>query len=178
MDELRLIAEAKKGSKDALNELLTVNYKIVKGYIIKMTGDPNLSQDIIQETMLRACLNISKFKPKAKFSTWLITIATNVYRDMLRKKHPMEFITETVENNELGPEKTFEIKSEYKEIMDILIRIPYKKRAVFILKHYYGYKYEEIAKILSCPVGTVRSRLHNCIEYIVSEMERRGLINE
>ncbi|HEY5563703.1 MAG TPA: RNA polymerase sigma factor SigY [Clostridiaceae bacterium] len=177
MDEISLVEEAKKGSRNALNQLLTENYSIVKGYIVKMTGDPNLAQDIIQETMLRACVNISKFKPNAKFSTWLITIATNVYRDMLRKKHPMELIEETLETKEVGPEEAFQIKAEYKEALDILLSLPYKKRSVFILKHYYGYKYEEIAQILSCPIGTVRSRLHNCIEYIVSEMERRELIN-
>jgi len=177
LEELRLVEEAKKGNRNALNELLTDNYNVIKGYIIKMTGDPNLAQDIIQETMLRACLNLSKFKPNAKFSTWLITIATNVYRDMLRKRKPLELIEETIETKEFGPEEAFQIKAEYKETLEILLSLPYKKRAVFILKHYYGYKYEEIAQILSCPIGTVRSRLHNCIEYIVSEMERRELIN-
>ncbi|HBM80053.1 MAG TPA: RNA polymerase sigma factor SigY, partial [Clostridiaceae bacterium] len=58
----------------------------------------------------------------------------------------------------------------------ILLGLPYKKRAVFILKHYYGYKYEEIAKIMDCPIGTVRSRLHYCIDYILDEMERRKMI--
>jgi RNA polymerase sigma-70 factor, ECF subfamily len=60
--------------------------------------------------------------------------------------------------------------------MKILLSLPYEKRAVFILKHYYGYKYEEISKIMNCPIGTVRSRLHYCIKYIIDEMERRKLI--
>ena len=47
---------------------------------------------------------------------------------------------------------------------------------VFILKHYYGYKYEEISEIIGCPLGTVRSRLHNAVKYIMSEIERKEII--
>jgi RNA polymerase sigma-70 factor (ECF subfamily) len=76
LDELDLIEKAKQGNKSALNTLLTDNYTILKGYIVKMTGNPELSQDIQQETLLKAVINIKKFIPKAKFSTWLIKIAT------------------------------------------------------------------------------------------------------
>ena len=65
---------------------------------------------------------------------------------------------------------------EYKEIMKIILTLPYEKRAVFILKHYYGYKYEEISDILNCPIGTVRSRLHNGIKQIIKEIERKEII--
>ena len=56
----------------------------------------------------------------------------------------------------------------------MLAQLPYEKRAVLILKYYHGLKYEEIAEILGCPVGTVRSRLHYCITFVKQEMERRG----
>lgn len=176
MDELALIDKAKQGNKSALNTLLTDNYTILKGYIIKMTGNPELSQDILQETLLKAVININKFVPKAKFSTWLIKIATNVYIDHLRKNKQVEFIDEAQESNALGPEELAVNKLEYKEIMAVLQSLPYEKRAVFILKHYYGYKYDEISKILNCPTGTVRSRLHNTVKHIISELQRKGLI--
>jgi len=176
LSELDLLKEAQKGNKSALNTLLTENYNILKGYIIKMTGNPHISQDILQETMLKAVLNINKFTPHAKFSTWLIKIATNTYKDYLRKNKPSELIEETLESPGISPENLTISKIEYKEIMGILLSLPYEKRAVFILKHYQGYKYEEISEILNCPIGTVRSRLHYCIKYIISEMERKGLI--
>lgn len=178
MDEAALIEKAKSGDKFALNTLLTENYEILKGYSIKMTGNPYKAQDIIQETMLKAILKLDKFVPKAKFSTWLIKIATNIYRDDLRKN---KFLS-------LDPPDTYDEKStenpedesirnlEYKEVMEVLQTLPYQKRACFILKHYYGYEYEEIAKILSCPVGTVRSRLHYAIRHITSELEKRRMI--
>jgi RNA polymerase sigma-70 factor, ECF subfamily len=176
LEELELIEKSKQGNKSALNTLLTNNYSILKGYIIKMTGNPELSQDIIQEAMLKAVVNINKFTPEAKFSTWLIRIATNVYIDYTRKNRTTELIDELIESREGSPEDLAINNIEYKEVMHILMSLPYEKRAVFILKHYYGYKYEEIAEVLNCPVGTVRSRLHNTIKYIISEFERKELV--
>ena len=173
---MNLIEKAKSGNISALNTLLSINYPILEGYVIKMTGNCDIAQDIVQETMLKAVIHIKKFIPKAKFSTWLITIATNAYRDFLRKTKNFELVDEIIKTKELGPEDSVISKIEYNAVKEILMKLPYEKRAVFILKHYYGYKYEEIAEILKCPIGTVRSRLHNCIKYIISEMDRRRLI--
>ncbi|MDF2880669.1 MAG: polymerase sigma factor SigY [Clostridiaceae bacterium] len=176
MDEAQLIEEAKSGNKSALNKLLSDNYGILTGYIMKMCGNEDLTKDISQETLLKAVINIDKFTPKAKFSTWLIKIATNVYRDYLRKRKFVEYIDETTEDSSPNVEEEVINKDEYKNVINILKSLSYEKRAVFILKHYYGYKYEEISNALGCPVGTVRSRLHNSIKYIIDEMERRKLI--
>jgi RNA polymerase sigma-70 factor, ECF subfamily len=176
LEEKDLIIKSKEGNKSALNTLLSNNYPILKGYVIKLTGNPELSQDIIQETMLKAVVNIKKFEPIAKFSTWLITIANNIYIDMLRKDRSTQLLEETLESSAAGPEEAALAALEHKEIMKVLQSLPYEKRAVFILKHYYGYKYEEIASILNCPVGTVRSRLHNSIKTIINELEKRRVI--
>jgi RNA polymerase sigma-70 factor (ECF subfamily) len=176
MDESTTVEEAQKGSRESLNRLVADNYGIVKGYMLKITGDISLAQDITQEAMLKAVINIRKFDPRAKFSTWLITIATNIYRDYLRKNKRLEFTDEDIDAAVEGPEEAALNSIQAREAMDILKGLQYEKRAVFILKHYYGYKYEEIADMLKCPVGTVRSRLHYCVEYIRSEMKRRELI--
>lgn len=176
MDELELVNKAKEGNKSALNTLLKDNLNILKGYVVKMVGDPHLAQDIIQDTMLKAVLNINKFQPKAKFSTWLIKIATNVYRDHLRKNKSFELVDENFIDNGKQVEEIVISNYEYKEIMKIILKLPYEKRTVFILKHYYGYKYEEISEIIDCPLGTVRSRLHNAVKYIIKEIERKEII--
>lgn len=172
MDEIELINKSKLGNKSALNTLLTNNYPILKGYVMKMTCDSNITMDIVQDSMLKAVLNINKFRPEAKFSTWLITIATNIYRDHLRKNKNITFIAEDYNAaSNLNTEDTVLMNIEYKAVMNILMKLSYEKRATFILKNYYGFKYEEIANILKCPIGTVRSRLHNCIEYILAQLE-------
>ncbi|MCB2358991.1 sigma-70 family RNA polymerase sigma factor [Clostridium estertheticum] len=103
MDNINLIEKAKSGNISALIALLSANYPILQGYVIKMTGNIDIAQDIVQETMLKAVIHIKKFIPNAKFSTWLITIATNLYRDLLRKTKNLELISETIETNEISP---------------------------------------------------------------------------
>lgn len=176
MDEQELIRQAKTGNKSALNTLFQNNLGILKGYVVKMVRDPELSQDIVQDTLLKAVVHIRKFEPHAKFSTWLIKIATNVYRDYLRKYRPLELLEETHPDANRPLEDQVITDLTYQEVMHIISSLPYEKRAVFILKHYHGYAYEEIAEILNCPIGTVRSRLHNAIKQIMKEIDRKGIL--
>lgn len=176
--EEELINRIRNGDREAVNILIRANYDILKGYVIKLTGNLEESKDIVQETILRAIVNIHKFHPKAKFSTWLITIATNLYRDKLKNdKKYLPFNEElNLYDNNLEVKAIESIRT--KEVFSILRELPYEKRTVFILKHYYNYKYEEIAQIMKCPIGTIRSRLHNCIKIILNKMKERGMLDE
>lgn len=177
MKETTLIIEAQNGNKSALNTLILNNYPILKGYIIKLTGNVEDASDIINETIVKVSLNIKKYKPTGKFSTWMIAIATNIYKDNLRKNKRFVSLEDYEEPSKTILEEEIITKLKYDEVMNILKALPYEKRAVFILKHYYNYKYEEIATILNCPIGTVRSRLHNCIRDILKKMEGGNYID-
>lgn len=178
MSELELLEKAIQGNKSALNQLFIDNYKILWGYMIKLTGDEELSKDLVQETLLRAVINIEKFEPKAKFSTWLITIATNLYKDYIRKNKRIVFLEDIAEPGISETEDKALQLIEQQAVMKIIKELPYEKRTVFILKHYYHYKYEEIAEIMKCPVGTVRSRLHNTIKELLKILKERGMLDE
>ncbi|WP_425448490.1 RNA polymerase sigma factor SigY [Dethiothermospora halolimnae] len=170
--EEKLIKKAKKGNKDAMEKLLRSNYSILKGYLIKLTLDETIADDITQETMMKAIINIKKYKSTGKFSTWLITIAKNLYRDKLRKDKRITFRDEDKNLTDAKNLEEFIInKTEVEKVKSILNGLPEEKRQVFILKHYYGYSYKEISDIMECPVGTVRSRLHYCIEKIKLQMK-------
>lgn len=177
MDETTMVRLAQKGNREACEQLLRDHYRMVSGYLLRVTLNTQLAEDLTQETMLRAILNIKRWQPRAQFSTWLITIAHNLYRDVLKKNRSIQLLDEYADYR---PEPTFSVEEtaighiEQAQLRQVLAGLPYEKRAVLILKHYHGLKYEEIAKILGCPVGTVRSRLHYCITFIKQEMERRG----
>jgi len=149
----------------------------VKGYLLKTTFNQQLTEDLTQETMLKAILNFKTYKQTAKFSTWLITIATNLYRDYLRKNKNIIFdeelenkITNQLDSSE-NPEQILLQKDEFKDIALLLKKLPEEKRMTLILKHYYDYKYEEIAKMMDCPVGTVRSRIHDALRFLRAELK-------
>lgn len=165
MEVAELIKQAKLGNKSALNTLLQQNYKKLYGFVIKMTTDEDLAEDITQETLLKAVININSYKCKSSFSTWLIQISINTYKDYLRKNRrldPAESLedfpsVENFKNNAM-------MRLEYEEAIKELKSMTYKKRTAFILKHYYGYSLEEISIIMDCPIGTVKSRINKCIE--------------
>lgn len=170
LEELELINQAKKGNKLALEMLIERNYPILKGYIIKMTYDSELSKDILQDTMLKAVININKFKPDSKFSTYLIRIATNIYRDILRKNKKYDLIDDDIPSN-YSLEKNVLINEEYEKLVKILDSLPFNKKSAFILRYYYDYPYEEIGKILDIKLGTVKSRIHYCVSYIKENLK-------
>lgn len=170
LKEENLIARAKDGDKYAFEILINKNFSILKGYVLKLTCNKDLTEDIIQDTLLSAVININKFTPKAKFSTWLIKIATNKYRDYLRKVKETDILLNVIPSSYCLEDVVIK-KNEIEEVLKILKDMPNDKRVVFILKHYYGYSYDEISNIVDCPIGTVRSRLHYGIKEIISKFK-------
>lgn len=172
MEEKELIEKAKEGNKSALNTLFQLNYKMLFGFVIKMTTNETLAQDITQESLLKAVLNIRKFNGNSKFSTWLIQISINVYKDYLRKNKNLEPQQDIIpdKDSENAEEKAL-MYLQFKEAIEELRRMPHKKRTAFILKHYYGYSLEEISKIMDCPTGTVKSRISTCIDSLRKSLQ-------
>ncbi|MGE5473562.1 MAG: RNA polymerase sigma factor SigY [Ignavibacteriales bacterium] len=170
MNEKTLIDLCKNGNREALERIISDNYPIVKGYLIKITLNEHLAEDLTQDCFIRALDNIKKYSPNGKLSTWLITIANNLYYDYLRKNRKIVLGLEMEEDIQ-SVEENFEDRLELKEIANVISLLPYEKRTAFILKHYYGYKYEEIAQILKCPIGTVKSRIFSAIELIQKKLE-------
>lgn len=166
MNEKALLEKARTGDRKALELLLYDNYKIVYGYLLKLTVNEELTKDLTQDVMMKAILNIKKFKGNSKFSTWLISIASNLYKDYVRKSKKISStaIEELSIKDSQNIENDVVNKDTVNRVGKLLRELPYEKRMVFILKNYYDYSYEEIGEILKCPIGTVRSRLHYCIE--------------
>ena len=172
LKEDNLIARAKDGDKYAFEILINNNFHILKGYVLKLTCNKDLAEDIIQDTLLSAVVHIDSFTPKAKFSTWLIKIATNKYRDYLRKYKETEILLDVLPSSYSIEDELIQ-KQDLETVLKILKEMPNDKRTVFILKHYYGYSYDEISDIVNCPIGTVRSRLHYGIKDIITKMKGR-----
>lgn len=163
------LADGKRG-EEALAALLQANYRLVLGYFLKVTQDPELARDLTQETMVRALKNLPKYRGEGKFSTWLIAVGSNFYRDELRKKKTAEKIAEKTNDRRFPlPEKQAE--AETVDIKRALLELPAEKRIPLVLKYYYDYSYQEIAATLKIPLGTVRSRLHAAVRQLRERLQ-------
>lgn len=164
MDEKELLNKARDGNKHCLNILLQDNYKIVYGFLIKLTGDIHLAEDLVQETLLKASLNIERFKGECKFSSYLIKISLNLYKNHMRKNKVIIRNKEILESLNYDGEIDIINSLKFKEALEYLQQMPYEKRVSFILRHYYGYTIEEISNIFNVSQGTTKSRIHNTIK--------------
>jgi RNA polymerase sigma-70 factor (ECF subfamily) len=187
-DETLLVERAKRNDRDALEELFRANYPVLLGALVRITGDARAAEDVAQDAVLRAIVNLEKYEPRAKFSTWLITIAMNTYRNRLRRAR-RELPTEDMNipgvgnaggaagmaSSESAEDQAFG-RLAASDAASLLGSLSADKRQVFVLKHYYEFTYQEIADAVGCPVGTVRSRLHDSVQILRREIARRGLI--
>ncbi|MGN1402079.1 MAG: RNA polymerase sigma factor SigY [Bacillus sp. (in: firmicutes)] len=173
-EEDRLITEAQQGSEKAFAALFQLHYPFLYKYMIKLTMNPSLAEDIIQETMLKSYMNINRYDRRSRFSSWLITIATRTYVDMYRKKKRERLFLKRASNemNEWIRWRMKQSSPEYFELADVLLDLDPIYRLPLLLKHYYGYTYEEIAKMLSIKEGTVKSRVHKAIRMTRKELNR------
>lgn len=173
--EERLVEEASAGNRHSLAKLLHDNYEMVYKYLIKFTLSRNTAEDLVQDTMIRAVERFGTYDPKkSRFSTWLIAIAQNLYIDSIRKNKREQRHLE----QEIHTEDFFEVQERHDEdwdrTLDALARLPGESRMPLVMKHYYGYSLEEIARIMGIPTGTVKSRIHNAIKAVRKEMDIDG----
>ncbi len=170
MDEKDLIKQAKKGDTLALSKLLEQNYSFLVKYLMKITLHPQIAEDLTQETMMKSIEKIQLYNGKSKFSSWLITIATNLYIDQQRKKKRE---TKWVEQEQALRKMKWHVANqneEWTDVLDVLAQIDDKIRMSIVLKHYYGYSYKEIGKTMGIAEGTVKSRVSNGLKMVRKEL--------
>lgn len=163
-------------------------------YAMRITGDSDDADDLVQETLLKAFRFFDKFEKGTNSKAWLFRILKNSYINEYRRqvKEPNKVDYEDVQNFYENI-KAAEIKTQhYQEdafnnllddnISNAITKLPEDFRTVIILSDIEGYTYEEIADFVDCPVGTVRSRLHRARKMLYAQLydyaQDRGYVNE
>lgn len=171
-NEQAWIELAQGGDQSALAKLLHANYAFLVQYLIKITLQPPLAEDVAQETMIRAIEHIERYNGTSKFSSWLITIATRIYLDILRKeKREHKWHEEEASLRKLQWEANSKGERWFDSV-EALSKLQEEMRIPIILKHYYGYSQMEIAKLLELREGTVKSRIHYGLQQLRRELNK------
>lgn len=170
--EQDLIFSAQDDNSYALAQLLQDNYIFVLKYLIKLTLNEHDAKDLTQDVMVKAIKNIKSFdNSKASFSTWLIAIAKNLWLDSVRKKNVREkFFKKSKENFQEVSINQVDSFIENEEVLRALKTLSDKVRIPIIMQYNLGYSYEEIAKHLKIPIGTVKSRISNGVKTLRKEL--------
>ncbi|MGV3569274.1 MAG: RNA polymerase sigma factor RpoE [Ramlibacter sp.] len=185
--DLQLVERTVAGDQKAF-ELLVIKYqRRIERLIGRMVRDSDLVEDIAQETFIRAYRALAQFRGEAQFYTWLYRIAVNTAKKALvdLKRDPVvsesalkggddEDETSGVEN-ELTTSETPETVLAAKEIAATvnaaMEALPDELRQAVTLREIEGMSYEEIAEVMNCPIGTVRSRIFRAREAISAKVK-------
>ena len=173
MGELELVGRMKEGDAKAIEEIVQRYKGPLFAFILRMTNNHAAAEDLFQETWLRVIRYIEKFRGDSKFSTWLFQIALNLFRDTERKKRrwhtvPIEDIEDTLSYHPgIDPIGMFRAHQVKKLLRDL----PVKMREVIVLRYYHDLSDREIAEIVGCPEGTVKSRFYRASEILRKKWE-------
>jgi RNA polymerase sigma-70 factor (ECF subfamily) len=168
--DLALVRRAKKGDYRAFDLLVLKYQSRIVSIAFKFVKEIQLAEDISQESFIKAYRSIDSFREESAFYTWLYRITANTAKNYLvskgRRKESSISDLSISENEDFfelptndSPEQILMAQSLKETIYDALSGLPEDTRTALSLREFEGLNYEEIAEIMNCPVGTVRSRI-------------------
>jgi RNA polymerase sigma-70 factor (ECF subfamily) len=185
--DLMLVERTVAGDQRAYGLLVAKYERRIQRLIGRMVRDVDLVEDIAQETFIRAYRALHQFRGDAQFYTWLYRIAVNTAKKSLMDMKRNPVITESalragadedetsVMENELTSEETPETVLAAKEIAATvnaaMEALPEDLRQAVTLREIEGLSYEDIAEVMGCPIGTVRSRIFRAREAISAKVK-------
>jgi RNA polymerase sigma-70 factor (ECF subfamily) len=172
-EDFDLVERFKRGDQSAFDELVKKHYQRVCNILSHTLGASSNIEDLAQEVFIKAHYSLRRYRAESALSTWLYRIAVNVALDDLRREKRRRIFSftrigerrpsEDEIANSAGGEEDAHARMEREELQDALQsalkKIPKKHRVVFVLREIEGYSYSEIAEMVSCSIGTVKSRL-------------------
>lgn len=173
MTDMDIVTRCIDGEKECFSQIVSRYKNLVYSVALKMTTDNEEAKDIAQDVFVKIYVNLNKYSPEYKFSTWIMKITTNHIIDMRRKK---KFDTVCIEDMEYKlsidttPEKTY-LEKEQKQLIEQLIKNLDEIYKVPIMLYYdKGLSYNEIAEQINEPISKVKNRIFRARKILKKEM--------
>jgi RNA polymerase sigma-70 factor (ECF subfamily) len=164
---------------DLLDRLIEQYQHRLLRYLVHLSGNRELAEDLFQETWIRVLERGHQYDGKHEFSTWLYAVARNLTLDYLRKKSPVSLngLMEDEEHAPLEPADTrplaWEVVQQHEQAERInaaLVSIPVEYRETVVLRFQEGLALEEIAMVTGAKLGTVKSRLYRGLNLLMGKL--------
>ena len=164
--DVALVMDIKAGSKKALAELVERYKKLAYRTALGLVGNKDDAYDISQEAFLRVYRSAKTYDEKQPFLPWFYTIIANLCRTWLRRRTRRDYRTVDIDDvsylmvDPNNPEVELMRKEIVGRLRSALMELSFGEREIITLQHFRGMSYEEIARLLQIPKGTVMSRLY------------------
>lgn len=163
----QLMLAVREGDLDKLGLLFEQHHNHLFNFFLRQTRNRQESEDLVQDVFFRILKYRHTYRAEGKFTTWMFSIAHNAKIDYYRKqKHqgaevePMDQIMDDGRN----PEETVEQENDATFIQKALAKLSDDKREVLLLSRFQDMRYEDIAKVMGCKVGTIKARVHRALK--------------
>lgn len=180
-DELVELCQA--GDRQAFEEIFTLYRDDVFRFAYLVVRDANLAQDVVQEAFLKVFRSIGKFQQRSSFKSWLYRVAVNEAITLLRRRKVKEELDPMPDAasgqgmvqsaRDWQPEEAALESEERHQLRGAIDHLDPVHRSVVVLKYFHEFSDTEIAAIIGCPPGTVKSRLHRARELLRQSMARQ-----
>ncbi len=183
LSDIELVKLAINGDENAYAEIMNRYRKKVEVIVLKIVKQKSEVEDLVQEIFTKAFTSISTFKSEFSFSTWLYKIATNHCIDFVRKRKISTFsldedyeleedtIQREIPDWSLTPDRELFEKQRNEIIHQAINSLPEHYRKVIIMRHFEDKSYEEIAKELKLPIGTVKVHIFRARELLYKKLK-------
>lgn len=177
LDDAKLVELSLKGNKSSFEALVRKYQKLVYNVIFQLVRNHEVSQDLTQDTFVRAYLALEQFDCKRNFKPWLLKISSNCALTFLKKTEKPGSLNEILEENpQLEPQEKTETQEQVEcdftvqALFQALLLIPVRQREVFILRYQHDLTYDEICEITGLSIGTIKSLLFRARENLREKM--------
>ena len=181
MDEdLELINRTEAGDRDAFDELVRKYQKPLYAMLYRMVSNHEDASDLLQKTLIKAFTGLRSFERRSSFKTWLyqiaINLAKNVYRD--RARFEQVNIDDVIIKRDPQTLDTL-IRNESRLLLrKALVGLPEKQRLTLLFRIQEGRKFEEIAEIMKCSIGTAKANYHHAVQKLKVLMVEKNIHDE
>ena len=187
LTDQEVIARAREGSEAAYRELIGRYERPVFSLIYRLVRDRERAEDLAQDTFIKVLNHLDRYDPTFKFSSWIFKIAHNTALDHLRRKRPVtlsldgsphartaaeiEATTLTPASDDESPEQFTASRELGTEIERAIGLLRPEYRTAIVMCHVEGRPYEEIARVMDVPLGTVKTYIHRARKELMKELE-------
>ncbi|ADW70214.1 RNA polymerase, sigma-24 subunit, ECF subfamily [Granulicella tundricola MP5ACTX9] len=181
-ENLAIARGLKRNDPELLDQLIELYQHRLLRYLLFLTGKREVAEDLFQETWMRVLLRGAQYNGKARFDTWLFTIARNLVIDLSRKRQmaSLDEMSEAGDDerpfevaiDEPSPLDQFAVREDRAEVAEVLLKLEPNYREVLVLRFHEEMSLEEIASFTKAPLSTVKSRLYRGLAALKPEVEQ------
>jgi RNA polymerase sigma-70 factor (ECF subfamily) len=180
--DAELVKAFNNGDAGALNCLIDRYKGPMYAYLLRLCGDRNAADDMFQEVFVKVIRKLSSYCEREKFSAWLFTVAHHTAMDHFRsasrrREDSLDAapddrlpLGDSLSSPEPGPDGVLEREERARAIQKVFNLLSAEQQEVFLLRHYSGLSFKEIAGIAGVPIGTVLARMSRAVAKMRAEL--------